>query len=63
MTSTQIIDQQEDIRALDNAEVDCVAGGALWSPVDVSQMPDRSEMCGTMWYLDRLTKIFTGGRL
>jgi hypothetical protein len=58
MTSTQIIDQQEDFRALETTEVEHVAGGALWSPVDVSEMPDRSVMCGTMWYLDQLLKKF-----
>ena len=63
MTSTNTIDQHVEIRALDNAEVDSVAGG-LFSSVDVSRMPDRMEGgCGTMWWQRELIKIFTGGRL
>ncbi len=61
MTSNQTVAQTE-IRLLDNAEVECVTGGYLMSPVDVSQMPDRMVGgCGTMWYLHQLGKIFTGG--
>ena len=57
MTSKQTIEQQAEIRVLDNAEIDSVAGGSI---IDVSQMPDRSVMCGTMWLLLQRGKIFTG---
>jgi hypothetical protein len=60
MTSTQTISQQDEIRVLDSAEVEYVTGGYMPSPVDMSQMPDRTVMCGTMWYLSQLGKIFTG---
>ena len=56
MTSTTI-EQQTEIRVLENAEVDTVAGGYV--PV-VTGMPDRSEMCGTLWLLLQRGKIFTG---
>ena len=59
MTSTKTIEQQAEIRVLENAEVDCVAGGFM-STVDVSGMPDRSEMCGTLWLWLQRGKIFTG---
>ena len=61
MTTTQSFEAQTAIRALDAAEIDSVAGG-LYSPVDVSGMPDRSVMCGTMWYMDRLIRILSGQR-
>ncbi len=57
MTSLHTNEHQDEIRLLDHAEVDCVAGGYIISPIDISQMPDRSETCGTMWILDRLIKI------
>ena len=59
MTSTKTIEQQAEIRVLENAEVDHVAGGYLPS-VDVTGMPDRSEMCGTLWLWLQRGKIFTG---
>lgn len=59
MTTTHTFEAQTEIRALETSEIDSVAGG-LVSLVDVSGMPDRSEMCGTMWYMDRLIKILTG---
>jgi hypothetical protein len=59
MTTTSTLEQQTDIRTLDAMEIDGVAGG-LVSTIDVSGMPDRSEMCGTMWYMERLIKILTG---
>ena len=63
MTGNQMIDQQAEIRVLENAEVDSVAGGFM-STVDVSGMPDRMVGgCGTMWWQRELIKIFTGGRL
>ena len=63
MTSNKMIDQQVEIRTLNNAEVDCVAGG-LMSSVDVSRMPDRMDGgCGTVWWQREISKIFTGGRL
>jgi hypothetical protein len=45
--------------ALSGEELEAVAGGLLY-PVDLSQMPDRSVMCGTMWVLDQLLKRLTG---
>ena len=63
MTTTNTIDQHLEIRTLNTAEVDSVAGG-LFSSVDVSGMPDRMEGgCGTMWWQRKLITIFTGGRL
>lgn len=59
MTSITTIEQQTEIRVLENTEVDSVAGGYLPS-VDVTGMPDRSVMCGTMWLLLQRGKIFTG---
>jgi hypothetical protein len=59
MTSTT---QTQEIRALDSSEIDSVAGGYIISPIDISEMPDRSVMCGTMWYMDRLIKILSGGQ-
>ena len=60
MTSTKTIAQQAEIRVLDNAEVDCVAGSYLPS-IDISQMPDRSVGgCGTMWLLSQRGRIPTG---
>lgn len=51
-----------EIRTLDSTEIDSVAGGYIISPIDISEMPNRDEMCGTMWYLDRLIKILSGGQ-
>jgi len=56
MTSTQTASQQEEIRALEAAEIEHVAGGALWG-VDVSQMPNRDVICGTMWWRDQVFKL------
>ena len=61
MTSTRTIEQQSEIRVLENAEVDHVAGGYLPS-VDVTGMPDRSEMCGTLWLWLQRGKIFAGAQ-
>ena len=47
------------MRPLSNDELSAVAGGLL--PANLGPMPDRSVMCCTMWYLDRLIRIF-GGR-
>jgi len=58
MTSTQITSQQEEIRALEADEMEHVAGGALWG-IDVSQMPDRSIICGTIWVLEQIFKLPT----
>ena len=63
MTSTKTIEQHGEIRALNTAEVDSVAGGRI-STVDASGMPDRIEGgCGTMWWQRELIRILTGGRL
>jgi hypothetical protein len=56
MTSTQITSQHEEIRVLEADEMEHVAGGALWG-VDVSQMPDRSIICGTIWVMDQIFKL------
>jgi hypothetical protein len=62
MTSNLNTDHQDEIRVLDNAEVESVTGGYI-NTVDISKMPDRMVGgCGTMWYWDQLGKIFTGGR-
>ena len=58
MTSTNTT-QQTEIQVLETEEVDSVAGGYIPS-IDVSQMPDRSVMCGTMWLILQRGKIFTG---
>jgi hypothetical protein len=60
MTSKQTIEQQSEIRVLETAEIDHVAGGYMPS-IDVSGMPDRMVGgCGTMWLLRQRGKIFTG---
>ena len=60
MTSRPTIEQHAEIRLLDDAEVDGVAGGYMPS-VDVSGMPDRMVGgCGTMWLLRHRGPIFTG---
>jgi hypothetical protein len=57
MTSEQTINQQDEIRVLDNAEVDCVAGGLM--SIDISGMPDRAVGgCGTMWILNHLSTVY-----
>lgn len=33
--------------------------GGVGIGIDISQMPDRSETCGTMWILDQLLRRFT----
>jgi hypothetical protein len=45
------------MQAIELFELEAVSGGYI-KTVDVSGMPDRSEMCGTMWYLEQLSKIF-----
>ena len=57
MTSGMTIERLTEIRALDIAEVVSVSGA---STIDVSRMPDRSVMCGTMWLLLQRGKILTG---
>ena len=49
------------LRSLSNTEINAVAGGLMYGP-DVSGMPDRSIMCGTMWLWDRLINFRRGGR-
>jgi hypothetical protein len=56
MTSLHTTDHQDEIRVLDDTEVECVVGGYIISPIDISQMPDRSVVCGTKWILDRIIK-------
>jgi hypothetical protein len=47
-----------ELRALQETELDAVAGGFI-NTIDWSQMPDRSEQCGTMWVLDQIFKRIT----
>jgi hypothetical protein len=62
MTSNLTTDHQDEIRVLDNAEVESVTGGYI-SSVDISKMPDRMVGgCGTMWYLRERARIITGGQ-
>jgi len=58
MTSTKT-NSTADIRPLDQSELSAVAGGAL--SIDMSQMPDRSIICGTIWVLGQIFKGFGGG--
>jgi hypothetical protein len=51
---------QPQMQTVEQFELEAVSGGFY---VDVTGMPDRSEMCGTMWYLDQLIKKFTPARL
>ncbi len=53
------INAQPEMQSVDQAELQAVSGGYI-PTVDVSGMPDRSEMCGTAWYL---SKIFRPTRL
>ncbi len=41
---------QPEMQSVAQAELQAVSGGYI-PMIDVSGMPDRSEMCGTMWYL------------
>lgn len=61
MTSRVNVSKQAEIRVLKTAEVDQVAGGFMG--VDVSGMPDRSVVCGTMWLLNKLLGRFTPSRV
>lgn len=59
MTSKQAIDQQDEIRVLDAAELESVVGGESLMPIDISGMPDRAVGgCGTMWLLRHRGTIF-----
>ncbi len=49
------------MQTLASTELTSVSGGL--TIVDVSGMPDRTVMCGTMWYLDQLLKKFGQGRV
>jgi hypothetical protein len=62
MTSLHTSEHHDEIRLLDSAEVECVVGGYIISPIDISQMPDRSVVCGTKWILDRIIRT-SGPRL
>ena len=55
MNNITMIDQKVDIRLLDDAEIDCVAGG-FGPGVDMTGMPNWDQMCGTMWYLQHILK-------
>jgi hypothetical protein len=55
MSGNHAIDQHADIRILEDAEIDCVAGG-VGVGVDITGMPSYDVMCGTMWLLQHLLK-------
>lgn len=58
MTSKQITEQNE-IRVLDQAEVESVVGGENVMWMDISGMPDRAVGgCGTMWILNHLSTVY-----
>jgi hypothetical protein len=46
-----------EMQSVEQAELQAVSGGYI-PMIDVSGMPDRSEQCGTMWYLEQLSKLF-----
>jgi hypothetical protein len=46
-----------EMQALEPSEMQAVCGGVLIS-ADVSGMPDRTVMCGTMWLLNRFLERF-----
>jgi hypothetical protein len=48
-----------EIRTLTADEMHAVAGGYI-STIDVSGMPSRDVVCGTMWLWDRLLKTIFG---
>ena len=48
---------QSQLQSIEQFELEAISGGYL-PMIDVSGMPDRSEQCGTMWYLEQLSKIF-----
>ena len=57
MTSMRTVERQAEIRVLDNAEVDSVAGGYM-PAIDVSGMPDRAVGgCGTMWLERKMFRL------
>jgi len=47
------------MQALEPSEMQAVCGGLGVVP-DISGMPDRTVMCGTMWLLDRLLERLGG---
>ena len=53
---------QPQMQSVEAFELEAISGGYL-PMVDVTGMPDRSEQCGTMWYLDQLLKKFNPPRL
>jgi hypothetical protein len=59
MSSSHAIHQHAEIRALEDAEIDCVAGG-MGVGIDITGMPNYDQMCGTMWLLQHILK---GGSL
>jgi hypothetical protein len=48
-----------EIRPLNANEIRAVAGGYV-STTDVSGMPSRDVICGTMWLRDRILKTILG---
>jgi hypothetical protein len=58
MESRMRIQETSELRVLRETELDAVAGGSI-NMIDWTQMPDRSEQCGTMWILDQIFKRIT----
>jgi hypothetical protein len=50
-----------DLQALSDRELDAINGGVM-PMVSTEGMPDRSVMCGTMWYQQQLLKLLGLGR-
>jgi hypothetical protein len=49
------------MQALEPAEMQSVCGGAVFYP-DITGMPDRTIICGTIWILDQIFGRMTGTR-
>ena len=48
---------QPEMQSVEQTELQAISGGYI-SMISVTGMPDRSEQCGTMWYLEQLSKVF-----
>ena len=57
MDSSMNRDAQSTLQPLDRAEAQSVDGG-LYLGVDVTGMPSRDVMCGTMWIFNRVLDTF-----
>ena len=47
-----------EVQTVSESEMQAISGGLSYT--SVSGMPDRSEMCGTMWYQQQLLRIILG---